>query len=121
MPSLINPTPIPIPTSTDLSATVSACVQHHLISAHHMKPSTAHAIAHQHTMHGAELREIKPARHRKLFGDEIARTLYTEVRRAVLEEEMEEYERKEAARPDRWAVRSKCQSYLLVLGCCGNE
>lgn len=63
-------------------------------------------------MHGAELREMKLTRHRKLFGDEIARTLYTEVRTAVLEEERVEYERSEAARPAPGAVRSKCQSYL---------
>jgi hypothetical protein len=98
---------MPVPTATDLSAAVSAYIQHRLVSTHHMKPSTAHAIAHQHTMHGAELREMKLARHRKLFGDEIARTLYTEVRMAVLEDEMEEYERREAGRPVRGAVRSE--------------
>jgi hypothetical protein len=112
---------IPVPTATDLSAAVSAYIQHHLVSTHHMKLSTAHVIAHQHTMPGAELREMKLARHRKLFGEEIARTLYTEVRTAVLEEEVNEYERREAAQPDRRAVRSECQSYLLVLRCCGGE
>jgi len=61
-------------------------------------------------MHGAELREMKLARHRRLFGDVIARTLYTEVRTQVLEEEAEEHERREATRPARGAVRSKCQS-----------
>jgi hypothetical protein len=103
-------TQIPVPTSTDLSATVSAYIQQHLLSVHKIESSSAHSIAHQHTMHGAELREMKLARHRKLFGDEIARTLYTEVRTQVLEEEVEGYERREAARPARGAVRSRCQS-----------
>ena len=64
-------------------------------------------------MHGAELREMKLARHRELFGDEIARTLYTEVRTRVLEEEMEKFERREAARPPRSAVRSEFNLYLI--------
>jgi hypothetical protein len=107
MANTTNSTPTPIPASTDLSAAVSAYIQQHLISTHHMKSAAAYSIAHQQTMHGAELREMKLARHRKLFGDEIARTLYTEVRTAVLEEELEEYERSDAARPARGAVRSE--------------
>lgn len=98
---------IQVPASTDLSATVSAYIQHHLISTHKMHPESAYAIAHQQTMHGAELREMTLARHRKLFGDEVARTLYAEVRTRVLEDEMGEYERKEAARPPPRAVRSE--------------
>ena len=101
---------IPVPTSADLSAAVSAYIEQHLISTHHMKPSAAHSIAHQQTMHGAELREMTLAHHRKLFGDEITRTLYTEVRTAVLKEKVEEHEREEAARPARGAVRSEYQS-----------
>jgi hypothetical protein len=110
MSSPTNMTPIHVPASTDLSATVSAYIQNHLLSTHQMKPTTAHAIAHQYTMHGAELREMDLARHRRLFGDEVARTLYTEVRTRVLEEENEEYERREAARPPRRAVRGKSYS-----------
>lgn len=113
MSSPTNSTTTPVPSSTDLSATVSAYIEDHLLSTHKMAPSTAHAIAHQHTMRGAELREMKLARHRKLFGDEIARTLYTEVRTRVLEEEVEGCERREAARPPRSAVRSEFNLYLI--------
>jgi hypothetical protein len=108
-PTDFTPTSIPVPASTDLSAAVSAYIQQHLISTHHMKSTAAYSIAHQQTMHGAELREMNLARHRKLFGDEIAQTLYTEVRTAVLEEELEEHERRDAARPARGAVRSEYQ------------
>jgi hypothetical protein len=107
MSSSTNSTTTPVPSSTDLSATVSAYVEDHLLSTHKMVPSTAHVIANQQTMHGAELREMNLARHRKLFGDEIARTLYAEVRTRVLEEEVEECERREAARPPRSAERGE--------------
>jgi hypothetical protein len=113
MSSPTNSATTPVPSSTDLSATVSAYIEDHLLSTHKMAPSTTHAIAHQHTMHGAELREMKIARHRELFGDEIARTLYAEIRMRVLEEEVEAYERREAARPPRSAVRSEFNLYLI--------
>ena len=113
MSSPTNSTTTPVPSSTDLSATVSAYIEDHLLSTHKMAPSTAHVIANQQTMHGAELREMKLARHRELFGDEIARTLYTEVRTRVLEEEMEKFERREAARPPRSAVRSEFNLYPI--------
>lgn len=77
----------PLPSETDDSDTVNAFVSRLLAQAHGMEEERAHAIVDQQTIGGKELREMPFARHRELFGDQVARILYKEVRARALEEE----------------------------------